>query len=136
MNCGPRGRPYLAIVCWHTGFADEVLKMNKRPDKRRLQIICAALDGRDQALLDWISDTRIAAIASDNYAVERIGLSSDGPDAAFVPLHYHCLFKRGLPLGELWMLTPLAEWLREHGRTEFLLTAPPPLGSLVPLARR
>jgi len=28
-------------------------------------------------------------------------------------------------LGELWHLTPLAEWLRAHGRYRFLLTAPP-----------
>jgi hypothetical protein len=28
-------------------------------------------------------------------------------------------------LGELWQLTPLAQWLRAHGRYRFLLTAPP-----------
>ena len=35
------------------------------------------------------------------------------------------LFKLGIHLGELWHLTPLAEWLRAHGRYRFLLTAPP-----------
>jgi len=37
----------------------------------------------------------------------------------------HCLFKLGVHLGELWHLTPLADWLRAHGRHRFLLTAPP-----------
>lgn len=27
--------------------------------------------------------------------------------------------------GELWYLHELAGWLREHGRSRFLLTAPP-----------
>jgi hypothetical protein len=30
-----------------------------------------------------------------------------------------------MPLGELWYLRDLAAWLRAHGRTRFLLTAPP-----------
>jgi hypothetical protein len=28
-------------------------------------------------------------------------------------------------LGELWLLTPLADWLRANRRYRFLLTAPP-----------
>jgi hypothetical protein len=28
-------------------------------------------------------------------------------------------------LGEIWYLAELARWLREHGRSRFLLTAPP-----------
>jgi hypothetical protein len=28
-------------------------------------------------------------------------------------------------LGELWHLSELADWLHAHGRTRFLLTAPP-----------
>ena len=42
-----------------------------------------------------------------------------------LPLHEHCLFKLGVHLGEIWHLTPLANWLREQGRHRFLLTAPP-----------
>ena len=44
---------------------------------------------------------------------------------ATLPLHEHCLFKLGIHLGEIWHLTPLADWLRAHGRNRFLLTAPP-----------
>ena len=42
-----------------------------------------------------------------------------------LPLHAHCLFKLGVHLGEMFDLTALADWLREHDRFRFLLTAPP-----------
>jgi kynurenine formamidase len=42
-----------------------------------------------------------------------------------MPLHEHCLFKHGVHLGEIWYLTELAQWLRQHHRNRFLLTAPP-----------
>ncbi len=44
---------------------------------------------------------------------------------SFLPIHHLCLFKLGVPLGELWYLHELATWLREHDRSRFLLTAPP-----------
>lgn len=113
------------IICFHTGFADELLAMGGKPDPERVHNMCSALDGADEALLEWISKTQIAAIAADNYAVERIEHAPGTTATKFVPLHYHCLFKRGIPLGELWYLTELAEWLREVGRHSFFLTAPP-----------
>jgi hypothetical protein len=42
-----------------------------------------------------------------------------------VPLHELCLFKLGIPLGELWWLSELADYMRGARRTRFLLTAPP-----------
>ena len=62
---------------------------------------------------------------ADNYAVEGLPANESHPGCARMPLHEHCLFKNGIPLGELWHLTPLAAWLRENGRNRFLLTAPP-----------
>jgi hypothetical protein len=63
---------------------------------------------------------------SDNYAVEIIPTSIFNPRPhAAMPLHEHCLFKNGIHLGEMWYLTELARWLREHQRSRFLLTAPP-----------
>lgn len=112
------------IVCLHTGYADEVLKMRRDPDETALHGICAALDGSDLRLHDWLSECRIAALVADNYAVERIDPKRKGAPH-LLPLHHHCLFKRGMPLGELWHLGELAAWLRAHGRTSFLLTAPP-----------
>lgn len=113
------------IVCLHTGFADVVLNMNRQPDAVKLKQSCAVLDGREERLLQWITDSNLAAIAADNYAVEAYPARDDDPCCASLPLHEHCLFKLGIHLGELWQLTPLANWLRAHHRYRFLLTAPP-----------
>ncbi len=113
------------IVCLHTGFAEVVLGMRKQPDPATLANSCAVLDGRDEKLLQWITDSQLAAIAADNYAVEAHPARPGTDCCAALPLHEHCLFKLGVHLGELWHLTPLAEWLRARKRYRFLLTAPP-----------
>jgi len=113
------------MVCLHTGYAQRLLEMNRQPDAELLDRSCAVLDGRDGRLLQWITDSGLAALIADNYAVEaQPARPLDGCCAA-LPLHEHCLFKLGVHLGELWHLTPLAGWLRTHGRSRFLLTAPP-----------
>jgi hypothetical protein len=48
------------ILCLHTGFAELVVGMRKQPDGEKLHNACAVLDGRDQKLLQWITDTPIA----------------------------------------------------------------------------
>ena len=114
------------LVCFYTGFADAILEMDKHPDATRVHDICSGLDGRDDKLLAWVSDSGCAALIADNYAVEIIPASPWRPvPHAKMPLHEHCLFKNGIHLGELWYLTELARWLRAHGRNRFLLTAPP-----------
>ncbi|KAF1048506.1 MAG: hypothetical protein GAK38_01256 [Xylophilus sp.] len=113
------------IVCLHTGFADVVLGMRRQPDPAVLAASCAVLDGRDERLLQWITDSQVAAIAADNYAVEAFPARPGPACCAALPLHEHCLFRLGVHLGELWHLTPLARWLRERRRYRFLLTAPP-----------
>ena len=114
------------MVCIYTGFADVLLEMRKNPDAKLLHQTCSGLDGRDERLLQWISDSGLAVLAADNYAVEIIPTSLSRPKpAALMPLHEHCLFKNGIHLGEMWYLTELARWLRQHRRSRFLLTAPP-----------
>jgi hypothetical protein len=114
------------MVCLYTGFADVLLEMNKQPDAKLLHGTCSGLDGRDERLLQWIGDSGLAALIADNYAVELIPTSFTRPKPrALMPLHEHCLFKNGIHLGEMWYLTELARWLREHRRSRFLLTAPP-----------
>lgn len=113
------------MVCVHTGFAQAILDMNKSIDLERLRALELGLDGRDQRLLNWIADSGLVALISDNEAVEIRTPHEQGCDCAALPLHEHCLFRLGINLGELWLLTPLAGWLRAHRRTAFLLTAPP-----------
>jgi kynurenine formamidase len=110
----------------HTGFATKVLEWERDPDPVKIHTTCAYLDARDPALLEWIADSQISALIADNYAVE--GLTGRDPDQSrhsFLPIHHLCLFRLGIPLGELWYLDELATWLRGHDRSRFLLTAPP-----------
>ena len=114
------------MLCLHTGFSELLVEMGGRPDKARLDAACAVLDGADKRLLRWVDDSGVAAIAADNYAVEHRSYDHQGDGcSSLLPLHELCLFKLGLPLGELWRLTPLADWLYAAGRSRFLLTAPP-----------
>ncbi len=113
------------IICFWTGLDQMIMRMKGTPDES-IKHSCAVLDGWDSKLLNWITDTKIAAIASDNLAVEAIGKKLPiGYKGSTLPLHEHCLFKLGIHLGELWYLAELAEYLKAHNRYRFLLTAPP-----------
>ncbi|CAJ7761416.1 cyclase family protein [Burkholderia pseudomallei] len=86
-----------------------------------------SVGGAHALLLRWVDESGLSVLAADNHAVEeRPGvLKARERPGALMPLHELCLFKLGIHLGELWRLTPLAQWLREKGRSRFLLTAPP-----------
>jgi len=115
------------ILLLHTGFATKVLEWERSPDPVKIHKMCAALDPRDESLLEWIADSQISALIADNYAVEAMLGGSPIVDGkrTLLPIHQLCLFKLGVPLGEMWYLHELAAWLREHERSRFLLTAPP-----------
>jgi hypothetical protein len=113
------------MVCLHTGFSEVLLGMNKQPDSAVLDKSGSTLDGRDERLKQWITDSGLIALIADNYAVETHPALPQAGACTALPLHEHCLFKLGVHLGELWHLTPLAHWLRANGRSKFLLTAPP-----------
>jgi kynurenine formamidase len=114
------------ILLIHTGFATKVLEWNREPDPVEIHRMCTYLDAHDDALLQWIADSQISALVADNYAVEGLvrGKRVEGRHS-LLPIHHLCLFKLGVPLGEMWYLHELATWLREHNRSRFLLTAPP-----------
>src|SRR6185295_15450316 len=114
------------MLLLHTGFATRVLEWNREPDPVEIFQTCSWLDARDDALLEWIADSKISALVADNYAVEGLLGKDRHPERhSFLPIHHLCLFKLGVPLGEMWYLHELAAWLREHERSRFLLTAPP-----------
>ena len=116
------------IVCIHTGLGQLIREAEGKLDVS-IRTACTVLDGYDKALLEWIADSGVAAIAADNLAVERSSTLGTDPRLGHrgpqLPLHEHCLVKLGIHLGELWYLTKLAAWLRDHRRSRFLLTAPP-----------
>ncbi len=114
------------FVLLRTGFDRALLGMRKNPDPPKLFATTPALDGRDPALLQWVTDSGVVALISDNYGVESTPARPCMDDyCAMLPLHNHCLFKLGVYLGEMWFLSDLADWLRANGRSRFLLTAPP-----------
>jgi kynurenine formamidase len=116
------------IVCLRTGYAEVLLEMGDNPDREKMSRTGSVLDGSDPALLDWIAESNIAAICSDNLGVEEEHGNCKGELSngyTMFPLHHLCLFKLGVHLGELWYFRELGEWLETQGRTRFFLTAPP-----------
>jgi len=112
------------MVLLHTGFATQVLAWDRQPDAAKIQAMHPYLDGNDDEVLEWIAGSQMSALIADNYAVEGWAAPSREPHT-LLPVHHLCLFKLGIPLGELWYLHDLAKWLRENNRSSFLLTAPP-----------
>ena len=101
------------MLVLHTGFATKILEWDPNPDPRRILTTCTYLDARDESLLEWITDSQIAALIADNYAVEGlVGRDRDESRHSLLPIHHLCLFRLGVPLGELWYLHELATWLR------------------------
>ncbi|NJO23552.1 MAG: cyclase family protein [Sphingomonadales bacterium] len=113
------------FVCLRTGFDDLILEMNKKPNGHILENTCTGLDGSDTRLQQWITESKLVALISDNYAVEIHNAPLKPGQCAMLPLHQHCLFKTGVNLGEIWRLSELADWLRKNNRSRFLMTAPP-----------
>jgi kynurenine formamidase len=114
------------FVLFRTGFDQMLLDMNKQPDRERLFREPCALDGRDPKLQQWVTDSGAVALISDHFAVEAMPARPCADDyCATLPLHAHCLFRLGCYLGEMFYLTPLADWLRANNRNRFLFTGPP-----------
>ena len=113
------------MLVFRTGFTEVLVGMNRQPDKEKLDLTGCVLDGRDDDLLQWITDSGVSALCADNYAVEGLPAREALGRRPSLPLHQHCLFKLGIPLAELWWLKDLAAWLDAKGRHAFLLTAPP-----------
>ena len=54
-----------------------------------------------------------------------MGKDQDPTRHSFLPIHHLCLFKLGVPLGELWYLGRAGGLAAGARRSRFLLTAPP-----------
>lgn len=78
--------------------------------------------GVEWTVASWLHEHEIAAIASDNLAVEASG---QGYGWASLPMHMLCLRDMGLTLGEAWNLEELATDCRADGRYSMMLAAPP-----------
>ncbi|HVH00894.1 MAG TPA: cyclase family protein [Miltoncostaeaceae bacterium] len=77
--------------------------------------------GRDA--IPWLHERSVSALATDTLGAEP--LIPEQPMTRVLPLHVACLVDLGLPLGELWVLDPLADDCAEDGAYAFMLIAPP-----------
>lgn len=114
------------VLCFRTGFDRALLEQYENPAIAVEPHRCSGLDGFDDRLLRWVEDCGAVALVSDNAAVEVMpDFQRETSHGIRVPLHHTCLFKLGIALGELFLLSDLADWLRVHDRSRFLFTAPP-----------
>jgi kynurenine formamidase len=74
-------------------------------------------------VVPWVKATKIAAIAADNIALERI--PNEIAPIVLVPLHGNLLRDLGVYIGEIWWLEELAADCARDGRYEFFLAAQP-----------
>jgi len=74
--------------------------------------------------LEWLHEREVAALATDNWAVEVIGYGTN-PEAIALPVHAVAIVFMGLTLGENFDLDALAEDCARDGNYEFLFCAPP-----------
>jgi kynurenine formamidase len=72
-------------------------------------------------MVAWLWNNRVAAIGTDCPAVEPFPFEFSDEGA----LHYRALPLLGLPLGELFVLAPLADDCARDGRYEFMLVSAP-----------
>ena len=74
-----------------------------------------------EEMVAWLWNQRVAAIGTDSPGVEP--LPADFSDEGI--LHYRALPLLGLPLGELFVLAPLAEDCARDRRYEFMMVSAP-----------
>jgi hypothetical protein len=105
------------VLCLHTG---QSTCCSRRARTRQALARRRVLSSRRlrRALLRWIDDSAIAAIAADNFAVEAV------PPARATTAWLRALaravpVKLGMPLGELWYLAELARWLARTAARAF-----------------
>jgi len=118
------------IALVHTGWAHWYLQL---PDEERIALRDRRLATGFAQRLDlprWLWEHRIAAFATDTFAVERLPVI---PDSAFADtavddagmMHQELIAKLGIPLGELWNLHELAIAARADRRWDSFLVAKP-----------
>jgi kynurenine formamidase len=69
----------------------------------------------------WLHERRVAAVGSDNWAIEVM----PGETEAMLPLHCILIRDMGMPLAEILDLEALAEDCAADGKWSFLFVAPP-----------
>jgi len=82
----------------------------------------AAEPGLGRACCEWLHERQVAAVASDNWAIEV--LPGEDPEAR-MQVHMILIRDMGMTLGEILDLEALADDCAADGRYEFFFCAPP-----------
>ena len=111
------------ILLVRTGWMESYEKATAE-EKRALAPIeklrCAGVEA-SREMVAWLWNNRVAAIGTDCPGVEAFPFDFTDEGA----LHYRALPLLGLPLGELFVLAPLAEDCARDGRYEFMVVSAP-----------
>jgi kynurenine formamidase len=111
------------ILLVRTGWMESYDQVSAE-EKRALAPIdkmqCTGIEATRE-IVAWFWNHQVAAIGTDCPGVEAFPFDFGDPGA----LHYRTLPMIGLPLGELFVLKPLAEDCARDGRYEFLLVSAP-----------
>ncbi len=111
------------ILLVRTGWMESYEKLNAE-EKRALapmeKMRSAGIEA-SREMVAWLWNNRVAAIGTDCPSVEAF--PSDFTNEGI--LHYRALPLLGLPLGELFVLAPLAEDCARDKRYEFMLVSAP-----------
>ena len=111
------------ILLVRTGWMESYEQCTPEQKRRLSSFESARSAGIEAAreMVAWLWDQRVAAIGTDCPAVEP--MPSDFADEGI--LHYRALPLLGLPLGELFVLAPLAEDCAHDQRYEFMVVSAP-----------
>jgi kynurenine formamidase len=111
------------VLLVRTGWMESYEKLT--PDQKRLMAPMERMRSTgieaSRELVAWMWNNRVAAIGTDCPAVEPF--PSDFTNEGI--LHYRALPLLGLPLGELFVLKPLAEDCASDKRYEFMVVSAP-----------
>ena len=73
------------VLLLHTGFATEILGMDRNPDPRKIFTLCCYLDAHDPSLLEWIADSQIAGARGRQLRSRGPPRQGPGPEPPLVP---------------------------------------------------
>jgi kynurenine formamidase len=111
------------ILLVRTGWMEsyESLTADEKRDIAPMEKLSSMGIEATREMAAWLWNNRVAAIGTDCPAVEAFPFNFMDEGA----LHYRALPLLGLPLGELFVLAPLADNCRSDGRYEFMVVSAP-----------
>ena len=110
------------VLLFRTGWTERYLAEPRAVREEMIDPFVAPGLEPSEAMVEYLWDWHIAAVASDNLGVECF--PAPEPSRALF-LHMNLLALLGTPIGEMWYLEELAEACAEDGVYEFMLVSVP-----------